>query len=211
MAGIGGSLRGGKVGSDYAGAFGGVWPVDQSIFFDTVFPLKRSIEINGGESGCGLRYWRLVVKNQYGGADDVIQTPRANFVTDDHPSASATSSHTMSASHFLRPQTRHTLTRSLQPASFSRSSRHATNRLTSTSSPSASSTQSSKPASSQDKPQSSPKEPEKPEKSQAELDAELRERLEAMSGGGGEAGLELEDGKPVAMKRGTKTNMFRLI
>ena len=51
----------------------------------------------------------------------------------------------------------------------------------------------------------------KVEQTQAELDAELREKLEAMSGGGGISGLELEDGKPVAMKRGTRENMFRLI
>ena len=48
-------------------------------------------------------------------------------------------------------------------------------------------------------------------KSQAEQDEELRQKLERMSGGGGEAGLELEDGKPVAMGRGTRSNMFRVI
>ncbi|KAL8822923.1 MAG: hypothetical protein Q9191_006352 [Dirinaria sp. TL-2023a] len=54
---------------------------------------------------------------------------------------------------------------------------------------------------------------EKPQRKQtmAEADEELRHKLEAMSGGGGEAGLELEDGKPVAMKRSVKENMFRLI
>ena len=45
----------------------------------------------------------------------------------------------------------------------------------------------------------------------AEADEELRQKLEEMSGGGGEAGLELEDGRPVAMKRSVKENMFRLI
>lgn len=45
----------------------------------------------------------------------------------------------------------------------------------------------------------------------AELDEELRLRLEGISGDGGEAGLELENGRPVAMKRGVKDNMFRLI
>lgn len=45
----------------------------------------------------------------------------------------------------------------------------------------------------------------------AEMDEELRLKLEGISGDGGEAGLELEDGKPVAMKRGVKENMFRLI
>lgn len=51
----------------------------------------------------------------------------------------------------------------------------------------------------------------KPKKTMAELDAELMRKLEEMSGGGGEAGLELENGKPVAMKRGVRENMFRLI
>ena len=45
----------------------------------------------------------------------------------------------------------------------------------------------------------------------AELDEELRMRMEGKSGEGGEAGLELEDGKPTAMKRGVRENMFRLI
>ena len=44
-----------------------------------------------------------------------------------------------------------------------------------------------------------------------ELDEEMRQKLEGISGEGGEAGLELEDGRPVAMKRGVKNNMFRLI
>lgn len=35
--------------------------------------------------------------------------------------------------------------------------------------------------------------------------------MEQMSGGGGEAGLELEDGKPVTMKRSVRNNMFRYI
>ena len=45
----------------------------------------------------------------------------------------------------------------------------------------------------------------------AELDDEMRLKLEGISGEGGEAGLELEDGQPVAMKRSVKNNMFRLI
>ncbi len=45
----------------------------------------------------------------------------------------------------------------------------------------------------------------------AEMDEELRLKLEGISGEGGEAALELEDGKPVAMKRAVKENMFRLI
>ena len=45
----------------------------------------------------------------------------------------------------------------------------------------------------------------------AQADEDLRKKLEGISGGGGEAGLELENGQPVAMKRGVKNNMFRLI
>lgn len=45
----------------------------------------------------------------------------------------------------------------------------------------------------------------------AEQDEELRRKLEGISGDGGEAGLELENGQPVAMKRSVKENMFRLI
>ncbi|KAJ5102030.1 hypothetical protein NUU61_004252 [Penicillium alfredii] len=48
-------------------------------------------------------------------------------------------------------------------------------------------------------------------KSVSQTDAELRERLEQMSGEGGAAGIEYEDGKPNAMKRGVRNNMFRLI
>ena len=48
-------------------------------------------------------------------------------------------------------------------------------------------------------------------KSQAELDKELREKMEGLAGDGGDAGLELEDGKPVSMKRGVRENMFRYI
>ncbi|KAI4146120.1 MAG: hypothetical protein LQ340_006041 [Diploschistes diacapsis] len=56
-----------------------------------------------------------------------------------------------------------------------------------------------------------PGEQPRKKKTVAELDEELRQKLEARSGDGGEAGLELEGGKPVAMKRGVKENMFRLI
>ncbi|ELR08228.1 hypothetical protein VC83_04524 [Pseudogymnoascus destructans] len=45
----------------------------------------------------------------------------------------------------------------------------------------------------------------------AELDEELKLKLEEISGEGGAAGLEYENGKAVAMKRGVKENMFRLI
>jgi hypothetical protein len=48
-------------------------------------------------------------------------------------------------------------------------------------------------------------------KTMAQLDEELRMKLEGRSGDGGAAGLELENGKPVAMKRGVRENMFRLI
>ena len=48
-------------------------------------------------------------------------------------------------------------------------------------------------------------------KTVAQSDQELFEKLESMSGGGGDAALELENGKPVTMKRGVRKNMFRLI
>jgi hypothetical protein len=48
-------------------------------------------------------------------------------------------------------------------------------------------------------------------KTVAELDEELKLKLEGISGEGGASGLEYEDGKAVAMKRGVKNNMFRLI
>lgn len=48
-------------------------------------------------------------------------------------------------------------------------------------------------------------------KTVAEQDEELRRKLEGISGDGGEAGLELENGQPVAMKRSVRENMFRLI
>lgn len=47
--------------------------------------------------------------------------------------------------------------------------------------------------------------------STADLDEELRKRMDRLSGDGGEAGVEYEDGKPVAMKRSVKNNMFRYI
>ncbi|KAL8864222.1 MAG: hypothetical protein Q9198_010009 [Flavoplaca austrocitrina] len=64
----------------------------------------------------------------------------------------------------------------------------------------------SDPASSEEEQNSSKK-----KKTMAELDEELRMKMEGKSGEGGEAGLELEDGKPTAMKRGVRNNMFRLI
>jgi hypothetical protein len=35
--------------------------------------------------------------------------------------------------------------------------------------------------------------------------------MAALAGEGDEAGVEYEDGKPVAMKRGVRENMFRVI
>jgi len=48
-------------------------------------------------------------------------------------------------------------------------------------------------------------------KTQAQLDEELRQKMMGLAGDGGEAGIEYEDGKPVAMKRSVKDNMFRYI
>ncbi|KAF2664338.1 hypothetical protein BT63DRAFT_106499 [Microthyrium microscopicum] len=50
-----------------------------------------------------------------------------------------------------------------------------------------------------------------PKKTVAELDEELRLKLEERSGDGGMAGIELEDGKPNAMKRSVRENMYRVI
>lgn len=49
------------------------------------------------------------------------------------------------------------------------------------------------------------------QKTMAQLDEEMRQKMEGLAGDGGEAGAELEDGKPVAMKRSVKENMFRYI
>jgi hypothetical protein len=48
-------------------------------------------------------------------------------------------------------------------------------------------------------------------KTAAELDEELRLKLEGISGEGGTAGVEYEGGKAVGLKRGVKDNMFRVI
>ncbi|KAI0159140.1 hypothetical protein BJ166DRAFT_529465 [Pestalotiopsis sp. NC0098] len=48
-------------------------------------------------------------------------------------------------------------------------------------------------------------------KTMAELDEEMRLKMSGLSGDGGEAGIEYEDGQPVAMKRSVKNNMFRYI
>jgi len=51
----------------------------------------------------------------------------------------------------------------------------------------------------------------KKKKTMAQLDEEIRSAMEGISGDGGEAGMELEDGKPVPMRRGVRENMFRYI
>lgn len=48
-------------------------------------------------------------------------------------------------------------------------------------------------------------------KTVAEQDEELQRKMAGMAGDGGEAGVEYEDGQPVAMKRSVKNNMFRYI
>lgn len=48
-------------------------------------------------------------------------------------------------------------------------------------------------------------------KTVAQADAEMMRKMAGLSGGGGEAGVEYEDGKAVAMKRSVRNNMFRLI
>lgn len=48
-------------------------------------------------------------------------------------------------------------------------------------------------------------------KTMAEIDEEMRMKMSGIAGDGGEAGIEYEDGQPVAMKRSVKNNMFRYI
>lgn len=48
-------------------------------------------------------------------------------------------------------------------------------------------------------------------KSWSDTDEQVRRAMEGLAGDGGEAGVELEDGKPVSMKRGVRENMFRYI
>ena len=55
------------------------------------------------------------------------------------------------------------------------------------------------------------KEVEQVKKTMAQLDEELRLKLEDISGEGGNAGIEYEDGKAEGLKRGVKENMFRVI
>ncbi|KAI1159947.1 hypothetical protein F5B18DRAFT_655156 [Nemania serpens] len=49
------------------------------------------------------------------------------------------------------------------------------------------------------------------EKTTAQRDEELRQKMSGIAGDGGEAGVEYEDGQPVAMRRSVKNNMFRYI
>lgn len=49
------------------------------------------------------------------------------------------------------------------------------------------------------------------QKTMAEIDEELRLKLEGVSGEGGQAGVEYEGGKAVGLKRGVRENMFRII
>lgn len=51
----------------------------------------------------------------------------------------------------------------------------------------------------------------KAHQSMAQADEDMRNIMEGLAGDGGSAGAELEDGKPVAMKRGVRENMFRYI
>jgi hypothetical protein len=48
-------------------------------------------------------------------------------------------------------------------------------------------------------------------RSSSQSDEQLRKAMEGLAGDGGEAGLELENGKAVSMKRGVRENMFRYI
>lgn len=52
---------------------------------------------------------------------------------------------------------------------------------------------------------------EKHKKTMKELDDELRAAMEGQAGDGGMAGVELEGGQAVSMKRGVRENMFRYI
>lgn len=63
-----------------------------------------------------------------------------------------------------------------------------------------------------DPPKEEKREPSQPKKKTlAELDEEVRLKLEGMSGEGGAAGVEYENGRAEGLKRGVKQNMFRVI
>ncbi|EAQ84598.1 predicted protein [Chaetomium globosum CBS 148.51] len=53
--------------------------------------------------------------------------------------------------------------------------------------------------------------PVKKKKTQKEMDEELKQKMEGISGDGGASGVVYEDGKPVAMRRSVRENMFRYI
>ncbi|OIW28212.1 hypothetical protein CONLIGDRAFT_644416 [Coniochaeta ligniaria NRRL 30616] len=57
----------------------------------------------------------------------------------------------------------------------------------------------------------SPHKPLIKKKTMAELDEELRLKLEGISGDGGASGVEYENGKAQGLKRNVKANMFRVI
>ena len=58
---------------------------------------------------------------------------------------------------------------------------------------------------------SGPQDTQKPKKTIADMDRELQQKMAGHTGDGGEAGVEYENGEPVAMKRSVKNNMFRYI
>ena len=60
-------------------------------------------------------------------------------------------------------------------------------------------------------PDQADKQQKTPKKTLAQMDEDMRRAMEGLAGDGGEAGLELEDGKAVSMKRGVRENMFRYI
>lgn len=53
--------------------------------------------------------------------------------------------------------------------------------------------------------------PQPTKKTIAQLDEELRLKMGGVSGDGGDAGVEYEDGRPADMKRSVRNNMFRYI
>lgn len=55
------------------------------------------------------------------------------------------------------------------------------------------------------------KSPKAQKKTTAQADEDMKRAMEGLAGDGGEAGVELENGQPVAMKRGVRDNMFRYI
>lgn len=63
---------------------------------------------------------------------------------------------------------------------------------------------------SDDKAKASDDQPKK-KKTIEEIDRELQQKMAGHAGDGGEAGVEYENGQPVAMKRSVKDNMFRYI